>query len=203
MGELVIGHPRQYTPNPQNHLPIPTCESLILDSTILAVKRARSTSIPPFLPFKRPTRIHRLSSIYRLCGVNGLTRLVPTPVVAFLNSRDLSSTMASFMRPTILRQAAMSRAAFAQPAVRSNFIRAAAMHTTSKRPAILPPGPRKLIRIGDVTCTLTGTSLLTCWIFSSRAHRGWRYDSHQYIATKTWNTCRAFRDPIANILLVF
>ncbi|KAK3180882.1 membrane anchor subunit of succinate dehydrogenase, Sdh4 [Lecanicillium sp. MT-2017a] len=49
--------------------------------------------------------------------------------------------MASFMRPTLLRQAAMSRAAFAQPAVRSSFIRASALHTTAKRTAILPPGP--------------------------------------------------------------
>lgn len=52
-------------------------------------------------------------------------------------------TMASIMRPSILRQAAMSRSAFAQPAMRNTVLRAAALHTTSKRAAFIPPGPRK------------------------------------------------------------
>ncbi|KAM3458229.1 hypothetical protein MY5147_003259 [Beauveria neobassiana] len=51
--------------------------------------------------------------------------------------------MASLMRSSILRQTAMSRSAFAQPAMRNTVLRAAALHTTSKRPAFLPPGPRK------------------------------------------------------------
>ncbi|KAJ6781550.1 hypothetical protein PWT90_01545 [Aphanocladium album] len=49
--------------------------------------------------------------------------------------------MASLMRPSILRQAAMSRSAFAQPAMRNTVLRAAALHTTSKRAAFIPPGP--------------------------------------------------------------
>ncbi|KAG6233843.1 hypothetical protein E4U26_000392 [Claviceps purpurea] len=44
--------------------------------------------------------------------------------------------MASMMRPSLLRQAVRSPAAFA--------MRTAALHTTSKRCAILPPGPRKI-----------------------------------------------------------
>ncbi|OAA81257.1 succinate dehydrogenase cytochrome b small subunit [Akanthomyces lecanii RCEF 1005] len=50
--------------------------------------------------------------------------------------------MASIMRPSILRQAAMSRSVFAQPAMRNTVLRAAALHTTAKRPAFLPPGPQ-------------------------------------------------------------
>ncbi|CAH0029664.1 unnamed protein product [Clonostachys rhizophaga] len=57
--------------------------------------------------------------------------------------------MASFARPSLLRQTAMAsrcasissvatRAAIARPAV------VAAFHTSSKRPAFLPPGPQKI-----------------------------------------------------------
>ena len=137
---------------------------------------------PLFPLFNRRTRIHRLPSNERLAVKAIEPALSGRPVCTLPFPRFI--TMASFMRPTILRQAAMSRAAFAQPAVRSSFIRAATMHTTSKRPAILPPGPRKLIEIGRrLMCAHRNVILLTCWLSSSSTHRGWRYDSHQYIAT--------------------
>ncbi|KFA60366.1 hypothetical protein S40285_08302 [Stachybotrys chlorohalonatus IBT 40285] len=47
--------------------------------------------------------------------------------------------MASFTRPTLLRQAGL-----AKPAVRTNVVRAAAFQTSSKRPAFISPGPQKI-----------------------------------------------------------
>ena len=64
-------------------------------------------------------------------------------------STFITDTMASLMRPTLLRQTALaSRSlaaapAFARPAVRSEIFKAATFHTSTRRTAILPPGPRK------------------------------------------------------------
>ena len=58
-------------------------------------------------------------------------------------------TMASIARSTLLRQSALAarsvstRSAFAQPAFQSNVMKVAAFHSSSKRSAILPEGPRK------------------------------------------------------------
>ncbi|EGX95445.1 succinate dehydrogenase cytochrome b small subunit [Cordyceps militaris CM01] len=68
--------------------------------------------------------------------------------------------MASIMRPSILRQAAISRSVFSQPAMRNTVLRAAPLHTTTKRLAILPPGPQVIHGTDALDYTLTQRSLV-------------------------------------------
>ncbi|KOS19700.1 Succinate dehydrogenase cytochrome b small subunit [Escovopsis weberi] len=53
--------------------------------------------------------------------------------------------MASIMRPSLLRQSALSARSAATPALRSTIPRAAAaLHTSSSRSALISPGPQKI-----------------------------------------------------------
>lgn len=106
------------------------------------VMRDRSSAItsPDILALVRfpPTHSTFCPSIrsFRLRGIVSQPH-VSSPLVIF--------TMASFTRPTLLRQAGL-----AKPAVRTNVVRAAAFQTSSKRPAFISPGPRKMPLSGTI-----------------------------------------------------
>lgn len=149
---------------------MPTCRRDEVFGRGLANHRAcisRSSAIP-FRPSQ--TQLERITII--------LPTLVETPSQQLpigVYQTAASITMASIARSSLLRQAALarcaapsvsSRGAFAQ----SNAMRAVAFHNSSKRSAILPPGPRKIHQY------LMLEHLLT----PCRDYSGWRYGLRQF-----------------------